>query len=72
MVKKTNWGEVVAGKLTFTTDGKLDTEETTNTAFNFKGGALQNQKSKSISVIQSEQIKEQVLTVRSSTVKNLT
>lgn len=38
--------EVVSGKLTFTVDGKLDTEEVTNSAFNFKGGALQNQKIK--------------------------
>lgn len=35
--------QVVAGKVTFTVDGKLDTEEVTTTAFNFKGGALQNQ-----------------------------
>ena len=38
--------EVVSGQLTFTTDGKLDTEEITNSAFNFKGGALQNQQVK--------------------------
>lgn len=36
--------QVVGGKITFTVDGKLDTEEQTMTAFNFKGGALQNQK----------------------------
>lgn len=35
--------EVVAGNLTFTVDGKLDTEIQTKSAFNFKGGALQNQ-----------------------------
>jgi len=35
--------EVVTGNLTFTVDGKLDTEAQTKTAFNFKGGALQNQ-----------------------------
>lgn len=35
--------EVAAGRMTYTVDGKLDTEETTNSAFNFKGGALQNQ-----------------------------
>ena len=38
--------EVYAGKMTFTTDGKLDTETTTKTAFNFSGGALQNQQVK--------------------------
>lgn len=37
------YSEVTAGKLTFTTDGKLDTEAVTKTAFNFAGGALQNQ-----------------------------
>lgn len=35
--------EVVAGSITFTVDGKLDTEVQSKTAFNFKGGALQNQ-----------------------------
>jgi flagellar hook protein FlgE len=35
--------EVTAGNLTFTVDGKLDTEVQTKSAFNFKGGALQNQ-----------------------------
>lgn len=34
---------VAQGKITFTTDGKLDTEEQTLSAFNFRGGALQNQ-----------------------------
>ncbi|NQZ02699.1 MAG: flagellar hook protein FlgE [Bdellovibrionales bacterium] len=38
--------EVVTGRITFTVDGKLDTEETTNSAFNFAGGALQNQQIK--------------------------
>ncbi len=37
------YSEVTAGKLTFTTDGKLDTEAVTKTALNFAGGALQNQ-----------------------------
>jgi flagellar hook protein FlgE len=36
--------EVCKGKLTFTVDGKLDTEEVTSSDFNFKDGALQNQK----------------------------
>lgn len=36
--------KVVGGKVTFTVDGKLDTEEQNMTAFNFKGGALQDQK----------------------------
>ena len=35
--------EVITAKLTFTVDGKLDTEQITKTAFNFVGGALQNQ-----------------------------
>lgn len=35
--------EVCAGKVSFTTDGKLDTELMTKSAFNFKGGALLNQ-----------------------------
>lgn len=38
--------EVVAGKVTFDVNGKLDTEEITNSAFNFTGGALQNQQIK--------------------------
>ncbi|KHD89080.1 MAG: flagellar hook protein [Bdellovibrio sp. ArHS] len=38
--------QVVAGKLTFTVDGKLDSQETTETNFNFKGGALQDQQVK--------------------------
>ena len=38
--------QVCAGKLTFTVDGKLDSQETTESNFNFKGGALQNQQVK--------------------------
>jgi flagellar hook protein FlgE len=38
--------EVYAGKLTFTTDGKLDTQTQSKSAFNFLGGALQNQQIK--------------------------
>ncbi|MFV8257425.1 flagellar hook protein FlgE [Bdellovibrio bacteriovorus] len=38
--------EVAAGKLMFTVDGKLDSQETTSTNFNFKGGALQDQQVK--------------------------
>lgn len=38
--------EVVKGKLTFTVDGKLESQETTDMNFNFKGGALQNQQVK--------------------------
>lgn len=38
--------EVCQGMLTFTTDGKLDTEQITASAFNFRGGALQNQQIK--------------------------
>ncbi|MCX7979013.1 MAG: flagellar hook protein FlgE, partial [Bdellovibrionaceae bacterium] len=38
--------EVVRGRLTFTVDGKLQSQEITNSNFNFKGGALQNQKVK--------------------------
>jgi flagellar hook protein FlgE len=40
------WAEVYSGKVGFTVDGKLDTESTTKTAFNFVGGALQNQQIK--------------------------
>ncbi len=36
--------EVCRGRLTFNVDGKLETEEMTESAFNFKNGALQNQK----------------------------
>ena len=38
--------EVTSGQLTFTTDGLLDTETVNNMAFNFQGGALQNQQIK--------------------------
>lgn len=38
--------QVCAGKLTFTVDGKLDSQETTESNFNFKGGALQDQQVK--------------------------
>lgn len=44
--KEGELSKVAAGRITFTVDGKLDTEETTETAFNFKGGALQGQKLK--------------------------
>jgi flagellar hook protein FlgE len=44
--KDDEMAKVASGKLTFTVDGKLDTEEITEAAFNFKGGALQNQKIK--------------------------
>lgn len=35
--------QVCAGKLEFTVDGKLDSQEMTESSFNFKGGALQDQ-----------------------------
>lgn len=38
--------EVCAGKLDFTVDGKLNSQAVTSSAFNFKGGALQNQEIK--------------------------
>jgi flagellar hook protein FlgE len=38
--------EVMTAKLGFTVDGKLDTEQVTKQAFNFAGGALQNQQIK--------------------------
>lgn len=38
--------EVCKGKLEFTVDGKLDSQELTESNFNFKGGALQNQQVK--------------------------
>lgn len=38
--------EVMTAKLTFTVDGKLDTEQITKQAFNFTGGGLQNQQVK--------------------------
>ena len=37
------WAEVLRGKVGFTVDGRLDTEQITKSAFNFNGGALQNQ-----------------------------
>lgn len=44
--KEDGLAQVVAGQVTFTTDGKLDTETQSVTAFNFKGGAMQNQQIK--------------------------
>ncbi|MAV91423.1 MAG: flagellar hook protein [Bdellovibrionaceae bacterium] len=44
--KEGEMSQVVGGKITFTVDGKLDTEEQTLSAFNFTGGALQNQQVK--------------------------
>lgn len=41
--KEGDMSEVCSGQLTFTVDGKLDTQTQTTSAFNFKGGALQNQ-----------------------------
>lgn len=41
--KEGDLSEVSRGRVTFTVDGKLDTEETLATNYNFKGGALQNQ-----------------------------
>lgn len=41
--KEGELSEVVSGKLTFTVDGKLDTQEITNKNFSFTGGALPNQ-----------------------------
>lgn len=38
--------EICKGKLTFTVDGKLDSQELVESNFNFKGGALQNQQIK--------------------------
>lgn len=38
--------EVVKGNLKFTVDGKLESQEVSDSSFNFKGGALQNQKIK--------------------------
>ncbi len=38
--------QVCAGKLKFTVDGKLDSQELTDSSFNFKGGALQGQQVK--------------------------
>lgn len=44
--KEGKLSEVMAAKLTFTVDGKLDTETVSKQAFNFTGGALQNQQIK--------------------------
>jgi len=44
--KPGDMAEVVTGQLTFSVDGKLDTYAQTKSAFNFKGGALQNQQVK--------------------------
>jgi flagellar hook protein FlgE len=41
--KEDEMAQVTAGQLTFTPDGKLDTQTQTVSAFNFKGGAQQNQ-----------------------------
>lgn len=38
--------EVVSGRLVFTQDGKLDSQEVTDSNLNFKGGATQNQQIK--------------------------
>lgn len=38
--------QVVAGKLKFTVDGKLDSQEVSDSSWNFKGGALQGQQVK--------------------------
>jgi flagellar hook protein FlgE len=40
------YSEVFSGRVGFTVDGKLDTEAITKQAFNFSGGALQNQQIK--------------------------
>lgn len=44
--KEGELANVLEGKITFTVDGKLDTEEITKSAFNFTGGALQGQQVK--------------------------
>lgn len=44
--KEGELAQVLQGKLRFTVDGKLDTEEVTQQNFNFAGGALQNQQIK--------------------------
>jgi flagellar hook protein FlgE len=44
--KDDEMSQVVAGQLTFTTDGKLDTQVQSMSGFNFKGGAQQNQQIK--------------------------
>ncbi|MGE4132926.1 MAG: flagellar hook protein FlgE [Bdellovibrionales bacterium] len=44
--KEDELAQVVGGTITFTVDGKLDTETQSLNAFNFKGGALQGQQIK--------------------------
>lgn len=44
--KDGEYSEVMQGDLTFTTDGKLDTQKTTRQNFNFAGGAMANQQIK--------------------------
>lgn len=44
--KEDELAQVVGGQITFTTDGKLDTETQSISAFNFKGGAMLNQQVK--------------------------
>lgn len=44
--KEGELAQVVAGRLEFNVDGKLEKQEVTDSSFNFKGGALQNQKIK--------------------------
>ena len=44
--KEGEMSEVLTGRVRFTVDGKLDTEEITKQNFNFAGGALQNQQIK--------------------------
>jgi flagellar hook protein FlgE len=44
--KPGKFSEVFSGKIGFTVDGKLDTEVIAKNAFNFTGGALQNQQIK--------------------------
>ncbi len=44
--KDGEYAEVMQAELTFTTDGKLDTEKVTKQSFNFTGGSMQNQQVK--------------------------
>lgn len=44
--KEDQQAEVCRGQVTFTTDGKLDTQVMNSSSFNFKGGAQQNQQIK--------------------------
>jgi len=44
--KEDEMAKVVEGQITYTSDGKLDTETQTLNAFNFKGGAMQGQQIK--------------------------